>query len=207
MHKAFCCARFINSSAVATLAYNCLLLVVLLLATAAGLVAQKRLMNAQTGTSDREPANQVLQLLCELFTTFCAKLPCCLLFLSNLIHSSHAICVLCIAHAGMGDKEPGRPADDLVFVVAEKPHTRFTRDGNDLHTSINLSLLQALQGGSTQVRQRLQDMHCAHALQQSKASWRESWTLACRCPCTSVTDMFCAAAAAAKQPRCSCCCC
>lgn len=51
----------------------------------------------------------------------------------------------------MGDREPGRPADDLVFVVAEKPHPRFSRDGNDLHTSVNLSLLQALQGGSTQV--------------------------------------------------------
>ncbi|WIA10043.1 hypothetical protein OEZ85_010253 [Tetradesmus obliquus] len=56
-----------------------------------------------------------------------------------------------ITYTGMGDREPGRPADDLVFVVAEKPHPRFSRDGNDLHTSVNLSLLQALQGGSTQV--------------------------------------------------------
>jgi hypothetical protein len=34
--------------------------------------------------------------------------------------------------AGKGDQEPGRPADDLVFVVSEKPHDRFTRSGNDL---------------------------------------------------------------------------
>lgn len=33
---------------------------------------------------------------------------------------------------GKGDQEPGRPADDLVFVVSEKPHERFTRSGNDL---------------------------------------------------------------------------
>jgi DnaJ family protein B protein 4 len=52
----------------------------------------------------------------------------------------------------MGDREPGRPADDLVFVVAEKPHPRFTREGNDLYTSVTISLLQAVEGGSTQVR-------------------------------------------------------
>ncbi|KAF6265221.1 hypothetical protein COO60DRAFT_1697828 [Scenedesmus sp. NREL 46B-D3] len=56
-----------------------------------------------------------------------------------------------ITYAGMGDREPGRPADDLVFVVAEKPHPRFTREGNDLHTSVHLTLLQALEGGSAQV--------------------------------------------------------
>jgi len=33
---------------------------------------------------------------------------------------------------GKGDQEPGRPADDLVFVISEKPHERFTRSGNDL---------------------------------------------------------------------------
>jgi hypothetical protein len=37
-----------------------------------------------------------------------------------------------ITFAGKGDQEPGRPADDLVFVVSEKPHPRFTRSGNDL---------------------------------------------------------------------------
>ncbi len=35
-------------------------------------------------------------------------------------------------YAGKGDQEPGRPADDLVFVISEKPHDRFTRSGNDL---------------------------------------------------------------------------
>jgi hypothetical protein len=37
-----------------------------------------------------------------------------------------------VSCAGKGDQEPGRPADDLVLVVSEKPHDRFTRSGNDL---------------------------------------------------------------------------
>lgn len=56
-----------------------------------------------------------------------------------------------ITYAGKGDQEPGRPADDLVLVVSEKPHDRFTRSGNDLSTTVTLSLVQALEGGSTQV--------------------------------------------------------
>jgi DnaJ family protein B protein 4 len=67
----------------------------------------------------------------------------------------------------MGDQEPGRPADDLVFVVAEKPHPRFTRDGNDLHTSAKLSLLQALQGGGVQVCTRCLDVQSMRQGQRS----------------------------------------
>ncbi|KAF8069569.1 psi1 [Scenedesmus sp. PABB004] len=53
-----------------------------------------------------------------------------------------------ITFAGMGDREPGRPADDLVFVIAEKPHPVFTRRGNDLHAVLTLPLLDALRGGA-----------------------------------------------------------
>lgn len=43
-----------------------------------------------------------------------------------------AALALLVYRAGKGDQEPGRPADDLVLVVSEKPHDRFTRSGNDL---------------------------------------------------------------------------
>jgi len=35
-------------------------------------------------------------------------------------------------------------AQDLVFVVEEKPHDRFTRDGNDLVTKVKIPLVEAL---------------------------------------------------------------
>eukprot|EP00878_Enallax_costatus_P012794 GHUV01013361.1.p1 GENE.GHUV01013361.1~~GHUV01013361.1.p1 ORF type:complete len:384 (+),score=115.50 GHUV01013361.1:227-1378(+) len=57
-----------------------------------------------------------------------------------------------ITFAGMGDKEPGRPADDLVFVISEKPHSSYTREGNDLHTTVTLPLKTALAGGTVEVR-------------------------------------------------------
>jgi DnaJ family protein B protein 4 len=40
---------------------------------------------------------------------------------------------------------PGE-AQDLVFVVEEKPHARFTRDGHDLRTKVPLPLVDALAG-------------------------------------------------------------
>jgi DnaJ homolog subfamily B member 4 len=35
-----------------------------------------------------------------------------------------------------------------VFVIAEQPHPRFTRRGNDLHTRVQLPLVTALTGSS-----------------------------------------------------------
>ena len=46
---------------------------------------------------------------------------------------------------GMGDQEEGG-TQDLHFVVAEKPHPTLTRDGNDLRTTIELDLKEALTG-------------------------------------------------------------
>lgn len=60
--------------------------------------------------------------------------------------------VLLLLAAGKGDVEPGRPADDLVFIVAEKPHRVFTRNGSDLSTTITIPLETALAGGTAQVR-------------------------------------------------------
>lgn len=43
-----------------------------------------------------------------------------------------------ITFAGKGDERPGRPAGDLVFVIKEKPHPRFRRQGHDLHTTVKV---------------------------------------------------------------------
>jgi DnaJ-class molecular chaperone len=45
-----------------------------------------------------------------------------------------------------GDERPGVIAADIVFVVDEKNHVSFRRDGNDLIYSARLSLTEALCG-------------------------------------------------------------
>ncbi|XP_076943228.1 uncharacterized protein LOC143613405 [Bidens hawaiensis] len=45
-----------------------------------------------------------------------------------------------------GNQEPGVIAADLIFVIDEKPHDIFTRDGNDLLVNQEISLLEALTG-------------------------------------------------------------
>ncbi|KAK3013625.1 hypothetical protein RJ639_010251 [Escallonia herrerae] len=45
-----------------------------------------------------------------------------------------------------GNQEPGVIAADLIFVVDEKPHAVFTRDGNDLVVNQEILLLEALTG-------------------------------------------------------------
>lgn len=40
--------------------------------------------------------------------------------------------------AGKGDELPGRPAQDLVFVVKQKPHPVFARDGDDLVATLRI---------------------------------------------------------------------
>lgn len=47
-----------------------------------------------------------------------------------------------------GDYEPGAAPGDLVFVVEEKPHPVFRRDGNDLVVHKKISLLDALTGST-----------------------------------------------------------
>jgi len=43
-----------------------------------------------------------------------------------------------------GDEKPGEVPADLVFVLKEQTHSRFTRQGNDLSYTANISLKQAL---------------------------------------------------------------
>ncbi|KAF7123890.1 hypothetical protein RHSIM_Rhsim12G0056800 [Rhododendron simsii] len=45
-----------------------------------------------------------------------------------------------------GNQEPGMTPGDLIFVVDEKPHALFKRDGNDLIVHQKISLLEALTG-------------------------------------------------------------
>jgi len=51
-----------------------------------------------------------------------------------------------ITFAGEGNEEPGKEAGDIVFVIDEKPHPSFKREGNDLVHHRNISLKQALTG-------------------------------------------------------------
>jgi DnaJ-class molecular chaperone len=58
-----------------------------------------------------------------------------------------------ITFAGKGDElAPGGPSADLVFIVKQKPHAKFTRDGNDLGTNVTLPLVTALTGGTVSVQ-------------------------------------------------------
>jgi len=43
-----------------------------------------------------------------------------------------------------GDERPGEEPADLIFVLKEQTHTRFTRQGNDLSYTASISLKQAL---------------------------------------------------------------
>ena len=54
-----------------------------------------------------------------------------------------------ITFEGKGDEIPGRPAQDLVFVVRQIPHTRYLRDGDDLVAKMQIPLSKALIAGVT----------------------------------------------------------
>lgn len=56
-----------------------------------------------------------------------------------------------ITFTGKGDEHPGRPADDIVFVISEAPHPRFKRVGNDLEVTVPVSLSAALTGATAHV--------------------------------------------------------
>lgn len=55
-----------------------------------------------------------------------------------------------IKYPNMGDQVEGG-TQDLHFIVKEKPHPAFTRDNDDLHTTVELSLKDALTGWSKTV--------------------------------------------------------
>ena len=51
-----------------------------------------------------------------------------------------------ITFAGEGDEVSPGHAQDIVFVVKEKPHSHFTRDGHDLIFKYTVALADALAG-------------------------------------------------------------
>lgn len=59
-----------------------------------------------------------------------------------------------ITFTGEGDEPAmgGGTPQDIVFVIAEKPHAVFTRKDNDLQVSLNLSLKEALCGFDRTIR-------------------------------------------------------
>ena len=50
-----------------------------------------------------------------------------------------------------GDETPGGPPPDLVFVIAEQPHERFSREGNNLVYKARLPLADALCGATLSI--------------------------------------------------------
>ncbi len=53
-----------------------------------------------------------------------------------------------VTYAGRGDEVPGQPPQDLVFVLTQKPHPVFTREGDDLIVTKRISLVEALTEGN-----------------------------------------------------------
>jgi len=47
-----------------------------------------------------------------------------------------------------GDEQPDAVPGDLIFKIATEPHKRFVRQGDNLHTKMNITLLEALVGFS-----------------------------------------------------------
>eukprot|EP00127_Corallochytrium_limacisporum_P007087 Clim_evm6s242 gene=Clim_evmTU6s242 len=56
-----------------------------------------------------------------------------------------------ITFPGVGDERPGAPPQDIVFVVEEKPHDKFKREGDDIMYTANIGLKDALTGFSLNV--------------------------------------------------------
>lgn len=57
-----------------------------------------------------------------------------------------------ITYEREGDEAPGVIPADIVFVVQCKPHPVFTRDGDDLHCTVSVSLEDAMRGVNTTLR-------------------------------------------------------
>lgn len=56
-----------------------------------------------------------------------------------------------VTFEGKGDELPGRPPQDLVFVIKQAPHARFAREGDDLVARVKIPLAKALAGGTIDV--------------------------------------------------------
>lgn len=50
-----------------------------------------------------------------------------------------------------GDQVPGKIPSDIIFVIDEKPHSKFKREGNNLHHKASITLQTALCGGLVEI--------------------------------------------------------
>lgn len=50
-----------------------------------------------------------------------------------------------------GNEQPNQLPADLIFVIDEKPHSMFMRDGNDLIVSYQVTLAQAIRGTTVEL--------------------------------------------------------
>jgi len=57
-----------------------------------------------------------------------------------------------IVFAGEADEAPGMEAGDIIFVIIEKKHELFKRNGNDLILELTIPLIEALTGFTTYVK-------------------------------------------------------
>lgn len=51
-----------------------------------------------------------------------------------------------VTFEGMGNERPGIPPADITFVIAEKRHPLFRREGDDLEMGVEIPLVKALTG-------------------------------------------------------------
>jgi hypothetical protein len=56
-----------------------------------------------------------------------------------------------VTFAGKGNETQGQPPGDVVFIIEEQKHPRFTREGNDLVYAYRIALKDALCGGTVQI--------------------------------------------------------
>eukprot|EP00730_Choanoeca_flexa_P017146 TRINITY_DN8214_c0_g1_i2.p1 TRINITY_DN8214_c0_g1~~TRINITY_DN8214_c0_g1_i2.p1 ORF type:complete len:343 (+),score=69.84 TRINITY_DN8214_c0_g1_i2:131-1159(+) len=56
-----------------------------------------------------------------------------------------------ITYKGAGDEHPNKPPQDIQFVIEEKPHAVFKREGDDLHMNLKMNVVDAWCGFSTTV--------------------------------------------------------
>lgn len=56
-----------------------------------------------------------------------------------------------VTFAQEGDQAPGKIPSDIIFVIHEKPHSKFTREGNNLRHKADISLKTALCGGQVEI--------------------------------------------------------
>ena len=64
----------------------------------------------------------------------------CTVFLEGMKDGQH------VKFTGEGDQEPGLEAGDIIIVLEEKEHDTFQRHGQDLVTTLDITLVEALCG-------------------------------------------------------------